>query len=452
MLGWKKGNKMDQTLPTLSNVSFSHTRLRGRWLFLARATWVVLAGFALIFCVVSLPGYLTHLQTLCTGTVCADKQLAPAAAQALQKVGISIRVYAIFFFVLTLFPVAVWLTVGGVIAWRKSNDWMALLMALALVLQGSTNLTGAYSSGYYALLSLSFPAQILNFFAFLTLLFALALFPGGRFVPRWFVWLTIPFTINMLWYNFISPEQTHLALPGWLNGLSAMLFIGELLGGGATQIYRYRRVSTALQRQQTKWVVFGIAANLVLALVLFLPTLIAPALSQPGSLYNIGLTPLTTLVGLLIPLSIGIAIMRYRLWDIDTIINKTLVYGGLSVLLAAIYTALVVVLEGLIGLISKQASQPIVIVIATLTIAALFQPLRKRLQNSIDRQFYRRKYDAEKTLAAFSATLRDEVDLKQLCEQLLSAVQETMQPAQVSLWLTRSSIQKSTQKPVPLSK
>src|SRR5258708_378773 len=142
---------------------------------------------------------------------------------------------------------------------------------------------------------------------------------------------------------------------------------------------------------------------------------------------------------MVIPLMLGLGILRYRLWEIDTIINKALVYGGLSLLLAAVYLGLIVGLESLLGLVSGQASQPVVIVVSTLVIAALFQPLRHRVQAIIDRRFYRHKYDAARTLAAFSAILQNEVDLSQLSEQLVTVVQETMQPASVSLWLRPSS-------------
>jgi|SRR5579859_3479366 len=127
---------------------------------------------------------------------------------------------------------------------------------------------------------------------------------------------------------------------------------------------------------------------------------------------------------------------RSRLWDIDTIINKALVYGLLTGILGSLYAGLIIGLESLAGLITGPASQqPLVLVISTLAIAALFLPLRRRIQSLIDRRFYRRKYDAEKTLSAFSATLRNEVDLEQIREQLLAVVQEAMQPAHVSLWL-----------------
>jgi hypothetical protein len=138
---------------------------------------------------------------------------------------------------------------------------------------------------------------------------------------------------------------------------------------------------------------------------------------------------------LLIPIFITIAVLRSRLWDIDVIINKTLVYGSLTSLLAGIYAGLIIGLESLVGTLTGAVNQPVVLVVSTLAIAALVQPLRKHIQALIDRRFYRRKYDATKTLVTFSATLRNEVDLEQLRAQLIAVVQETMQPTQVSLWL-----------------
>jgi hypothetical protein len=163
-------------------------------------------------------------------------------------------------------------------------------------------------------------------------------------------------------------------------------------------------------------------------------TNVFPGLSQ-SSVYLVieGLYPLALLP---IPLSIGIAVLRFRLFDIDVIINRTLVYGSLTAILAAIYFACVVGLQAITeALTGVKSLPPPVIVISTLLVATLFTPLRRRIQSVIDRRFYRTKYDAQKTLAAFGATLRTETDLSSLSRHLVAVVDETMQPEHITLWL-----------------
>jgi len=177
--------------------------------------------------------------------------------------------------------------------------------------------------------------------------------------------------------------------------------------------------------------------------------LVAP-LNAPDSWFQLLTGTFTAFLFAFIPLGLGIAILRYRLWDIDIIINRTLVYGSLSALLALVYFGLIIGLQSLVRLVTGTLSeQPLVIVASTLVIAALFQPLRRRIQTIIDRRFYRRKYDSARTLAAFSATLRNELDLSQLSEQLVAVIEETMQPTHVSLWL-RPAEHEATQR-VPWS-
>jgi hypothetical protein len=195
-----------------------------------------------------------------------------------------------------------------------------------------------------------------------------------------------------------------------------------------------------VQRQQTKWFVFACVVGLSLIAINAVLGEVVPGLSAANSWYQLFGGTITALFNAAIPLGVGIAILHYRLWDIDIIINRTLVYGTLTVMLALVYFGLVIGLQSLVRLWTGTISeQPVVIVASTLVIAALFQPLRHRIQALIDRRFYRRKYDAARTLAAFSATLRNEVDLTQLSEHLIAVVEETMQPAHVSLWLRPST-------------
>jgi hypothetical protein len=183
-------------------------------------------------------------------------------------------------------------------------------------------------------------------------------------------------------------------------------------------------------------VVFGVAIAIAGALTTIFT--VGAAVDLPSE--RVGAKMLSMLLmdsfGLLIPLSLGVAILRARLFDIDVVINRTLVYGSLTAMLALVYLGGVATSQAIFRALTRQEQQPqLAIVISTLVIAALFNPLRRRIQGFIDRRFYRRKYDARKTLEAFSAKLRNETDLEALSDDLVGVVRETMQPAHVSLWL-----------------
>ena len=201
------------------------------------------------------------------------------------------------------------------------------------------------------------------------------------------------------------------------------------------QVYRFRHLYSPVERQQTKWVLFFGCIALMVQVILYSLNLIT-ALFNPGSLFSLFYFPTIKLFLTLFGFSLLFSMLRYRLWDIDRIINRTLVYGLLTGVLALVYFGLVIILQFLLrGLTGQVSNSPLVIVGSTLAIAALFQPVRRSIQSVIDRRFYRRKYDAVKTVEAFSATLRNEVDLNQLNKQLIAVVEETMQPSHVSLWL-----------------
>ena len=198
---------------------------------------------------------------------------------------------------------------------------------------------------------------------------------------------------------------------------------------------RYRR-SGSVERQQIKWLAFA-----ALAIPVWFLTNAPIEAAAPG-LFSV----VDSLAFTMIPVAIGIAILRYRLYDIDVVINRTLVYGSLTLMLALVYFGSVTATQAVFTALTGQEEQPqLAIVVSTLVIAALFNPLRHRIQSFIDRRFYRRKYDAAKTLESFSAKLRDETNLNALSDDLVGVVRETMQPAHVSLWLRPDTTSKGGQ-------
>jgi hypothetical protein len=376
--------------------------------------------------------YLTRAQAACQPGSCLAGQPGPEATRILQQLGLSGGVYVALSIVLVSLAGLAYCAVAAVIIWRRPNDWMALLVSSMLITQGlfesnylPTPFSIPSSPWYVAGLWLSYisPVQVLFF---------CALFPNGRLVPRWIGWVLLGICLIDLPAN-IYPTMPQAGLIE-----AVFVFCGFPLVAG-TVVYRYRRVSTPIERQQTKWVVFGGMLTIVGFMLWFTPQIVLySSLSQPGSPYDILGHPLLLLSSIVLPVCIGIAVLRYRLWDIDLIINRALVYGSLTAILAAVYVACVIAAQAITTALTGQRSlPPPAIVASTLLIAALFQPFRALLQRVIDRRFYRRRYDASKTLATFGQTLRGEVDLdlSRLNEHLLSTVQETMQPAHVSLWL-----------------
>lgn len=418
--------------PDASARSPADTRLHGRSLQLARTAWlvVVLGVLALYFS--GLPAFHALLQPPCkTFATCnLFGAITPAQFHTMWAAGFSPYTMAAYWFSLDIAIVLIWSAVGFIIFWRRSNDWVALLVALALILFN----VGQQGSPLSALVIVSpvwaFPLEILAFLGQASFGVLLFLFPNGQLAPRWIRWFVLVFLVQTALAVFL-PADLPLS-EAYAQALVGVLFLSSVAVALYSQIYRYRHVSTPVERQQVKWAVFGIA--LTIALVILLDMTNVFQLSQSSSVYII-IENLFPLVLLPIPLSIGFAISRTRLWEVDILINKTLVYGLLTVLLAAVYAGLIIGLEALVGHFGSPSSKPVVIVISTLIIAALFQPARSRIQQIIDHRFYRTKYDAQKTLAAFSATLRNEVELPQLRNHLLEVVNETMQPEHVSLWL-----------------
>jgi hypothetical protein len=369
------------------------------------------------------------------GCIAAIGQLTAEEVAALPRLGLSLGAYTWYMFL--VYNAAIWLAwlaLGLLIFWRRADEPIGLFTSLVLVVNVSMIQTSARLTAQPQLRLPDGVVEVVGLAGFGTLPY---LFPDGRFVPRWTRWPALAF---LLWEGprlLLWPADTEIVegVPGPPFELLVYFALGV-----AALVYRYVRVATPTQRQQVKWV--GAAMALWPLSDLGVRGLLLPALfpvaAQPGPgrvvYYMVTIPLFGSLAFMLVPAAFAVAILRHRLYDIDLIIRRTLVYGALTACLALLYFGGVALLQQPLRPLLGQDNQ-LAVVASTLAIAALFQPLRRHLQATIDRRFYRRKYDAQRTLAAFGATLREETDLEQLRAHLLGVVQETMQPAHAALWL-----------------
>jgi hypothetical protein len=339
-------------------------------------------------------------------------------------------------------------TVGALLAARRPAHpvgWLLLGLGLSLIIHDLT-----YSYTRYGLVARPGALPAASYLAgfnngiFLSWLscagFVLLLTPTGKLPsPRWRWWARVAAAAAAVWLlaSIIHPEPLYpeyptignpLAVPALPRGLldvlmpaAGVVVLAALVVGAVSLVGRFRR-ARGTERQQLRWLAWGAA----LAAVALLVALAALVLEDDFTLLNMALG----VCAALLPLATGAAILRYRLYDLDRIVSRTLAYGLLTVLLGLGYAAVVLGLGRLLG---RDSS--LVVAAATLAVAALFQPLRRRVQATVDRRFSRRRYDAARIIEAFAARLRDQVDLDALHAELLAVVDQTMQPTQASLWL-----------------
>jgi len=341
---------------------------------------------------------------------------------------------------------------GGLIASRRPRNpygWVWLGFGLSLALAQLESSISAYarvveSGTLVAPLAVAHVLRLGNQVSLVLAPFLLLLFPTGRLPSRrWrpVAWISAlsGAMIMLLVLLFGSPDEVGGAISSITIGVVFTIFATIALSA-LSLLVRYRRAS-GVERQQLKWVAFAavLAASTLMAQQLFWLVALLNIYLLGGELppSNPSLENLRdAATNVCLYAGVGIAILRYRLYDIDIIINRTLVYGSLTVSLAFVYFGGVATTQTLFRAITGQERPPqLAVVISTLAIAALFDPLRRRIQNAIDRRFYRRKYDAAKTLEAFSTKLRDETDLDELSGDLVRVVRETVQPEHVTLWL-----------------
>jgi hypothetical protein len=345
--------------------------------------------------------------------------------------------------------------VGGLVTFRRPENpvgWFFLGSAGCLALADVAAQYAAYGGlpGARAMAWLTSWVWVPG--VMLLLCFVPLYFPDGRLVSprwRWVVRLALIFSVTAAAFSAFLPgeiKDSGLVNPLGIEALRSVLgplvtvygvgYFVLLFASAASLVVRFRR-SGSVERQQIKWLAYAALA----IPVWFLTNAPIEAVSLTLFLVMDAL-----IFSALIPLAAGVAILRYRLYDIDVVINRSLVYGSLTASLALVYLGGVTAVQTLVRVLTGQEQQPQLAVVATtLVIAALFDPLRRRIQSFTDRRFYRSKYDAAKTLEAFSAKLREETDLDALNVELVGVVKETMQPAHVSVWLRPDTLHKSEQ-------
>lgn len=405
-------------VPRAALRTFLHTHQ----LDIMRAVWIAVTVLALALFVAGIPARADRLLNLPT-----------EYQRPLRQLGLSPNFYAVYITSLDLTIVLAHLAIAATIFWRKSDDWMALFVSLSLVTL-PLSVTNALGTG-----QAPWPLLVgaVNYLAVVSAVTLLYLFPSGRFVPRW----TQP--MALIWAVLNLPAVFFPTVPlsfmTWSPPLQALVLLGGVGSGIYAQIHRYTRVSSPLQREQTRWAVFGLGAAALGPVGYFVPFVTLPSLSQPSlptlfyqlagptfftlSLFYrlVGFT-LFTLILLLFPLSFAVAILRYRLWDIQILVNRTLVYGMLTGLVVGLYVLVV----GMLGALFQVQRSLIVSILATGLVAVLFQPLRSRLQQSVNRFMYGERDDPVTVLSRLGQQLEVTVATEAVLPTIVGTVVQAL--------------------------
>ena len=392
-------------------------RLRDTWLLAARAVWVAIVVLALVRFAVAVPSYYAQLS-----------EPTEVVRTGLAQLGISPDSYATFRISLAVLVVLVYYTVAVAIFWRKSDYRVALFVSLFLTTFGVnasfllTDLAGANPTWGWLF-------RIPEYAGWVCVSLFFYLFPDGRFTPRWTRALAMLIAILQVPLTFI-PDSS-LSQEAWWDLLLQVVFLGIWSSGLFAQIYRYRHVSDTVQRQQTKWVVFGTVATVFGIVGLVLPGVVSPPLTSLGSPYALTLAAVGSVPLLFIPLTIGIAILRHHLWDIDVIINRTLVYGALTASIVGIYILIV----GYLGAVFRTNGNLAISLIAATLVAVFFQPLRERLQRSVNLLMYGERDEPYAVLSRLGRRLEGTLVPEAVLPAIVENVARALRLPHAAIWL-----------------
>lgn len=429
--------------PSLSPADGLRSGLSGTTLFLARLSSLAVAGVALWLFANGIPHRFQQLLEVSNQSQRFLLTILGQNPRAFLSASTVLDFYPYAAVAVEIFLVAL-LTISASIIWlRKSNDVLALTIFLGLITYG-VYVAPATDSLIVAIPRLT---PLIHFIQSLGIVFSLLFFytfPDGRFVPR----LTrILFYLLLAWVAIwiIKPSLPfNLADPFSLSIGSFLALMVWWISGVAAQIYRYSQAPDPIRKQQTKFFVFG-TMFAFLAYMLYMPTLyLLPRLDNTGiasMIFNLTGVQIFLVFVFVSPLTITFSVLRYRLWDIDLVINRTIIYSLLTGVLGILYLASIIILQAVFHIITNQQQSELVTAISTLLLAIAFQPVRDRIQILIERNLYRRRYNAETTLTQFGELMLAEVDLEKITIQLMRVIEDTMQPQKVSLSLLKSGPQ-----------
>lgn len=399
---------------TLSAKPYPGAQISGVWLMFTRILWGAILLFLAGLIYSGISHYITFIDSGEIHTILSTESVT----KGLRELSISTEIYSSIFLIRILALAFTYIIVGIVMYLRKSNQWVVLLYSMILFAM----------SILFSLDLFSAPEQSQGLFAFLgnlafgALFFGFYIFPDGRFVPGWTRWLMLIWVISSALISFTpnSPFDPNT----WPLLLNAPFFIVLVGSAPYAQIHRYRKVSNSAQRQQIKWVIFGLVVNVIGFLLFWTPLNLFPVLSQVAKtavLYD--LVGGTLLLGTyaILPLSIGFALLRYRLWDIDPIINRTLVYGLLTVSVILMY----IIIVGYLGSLFGSRQNWFVSLFATGIIAVVFHPLRQFLQNAINRWLFGERDDPYRVISRLGHNLENTLSP----EAILSTIVDTVRHA-----------------------
>jgi signal transduction histidine kinase len=403
---------------------------RPRWLVAAWVSLFAISMLALVLFVLGTPAYFARFYSL--PTACLDECLTPAKVQALHTLGIPITAYAAYWTAVNLLFALVYFAVAALIFWRRSHDQMALFASFFLVALGTSfpDIPNALVANHPAWW---LPVTFVDTLGLPSLAVFFFLFPTGRFVPQWTRWMAVGFAaLYALSAFFPDSPFSFKNWPHLLTILIPLAVVGSLV---FAQVYRYRRVSTPEEQQQTKWVVFGATIALLgfLLLGLLPPRFIS--VNHLALLPSLILTTSIYLLLLLIPLSVALAILRYRLWNIDSIVNRTLVYGGLTACVIGLY-ALVI---GALGTLFQAQGNAAISLLATGLIAMLFSPLRDRLQQAVNRLMYGERDEPYRVISRLGQRLEATLAPDAVLPTIVEAVAQSLKLPYVAITLKHRS-------------